>query len=115
MAEDISSVDIKKQIRNKRSELFYVLHRDEVIERQTKYNKNNRTQINQRKQKRYSTDEEYRSKERERVKASNQVGRILKGLCHSCFSSNIDVSVPTGIPICNDCLGVKKVEKFVES
>jgi len=27
----------------------------------------------------------------------------MKGLCQMCHSSNVDVTVETGIPVCNEC------------
>jgi|LWDU01.1.fsa_nt_gi ABC-type ATPase with predicted acetyltransferase domain len=52
----------------------------------------------------------------ENIKVGKKIGYIIttdiRGLCHKCFSSNIDiVEIYDGMPICLSCLVLEKVSQ----
>ena len=94
---------IKEEIRQKINQLNYVLHKDVIIKRSTEYNKTHQKLINARKAVKYHSDPEYRKKEIQRVIESIARNRILKGLCHKCFASNIDIDIIKGVNLCKGC------------
>lgn len=95
---------IKQELKRLENRLYYIHHQDEVITRTSKYNKEHREIITKRNKDRYHNDPEYREKEIKRAKIDMSFRRSLKGLCHLCFASYVNIKVVKGIPICEECL-----------
>ena len=96
-------LEIKKEIRVKINQINYILHRDTIIKRSTKYNKAHQKLLNARKSVKYHSDPEYRKKEIQRVIESRERNAVLRGLCHKCFASNVDIDIIKGMNLCTGC------------
>lgn len=84
----MTTVQIEKEITNLTSKLHYITNKDKLDIKHKKYNEDHK--------------EEIRTKKRE-YDAINMALK-MKGLCHKCFCSNVEIYNHKGQIICNGCL-----------
>ncbi len=80
-------MNIDKEIKKKTGRLYYILHEDEVNERQVVYD-------NLHKEEKIVRDREYHAVNR---------AKELRGLCHLCYCSNQPIVYQKGQIICESC------------
>ena len=99
----MSLQELRVEIKKKQNKLWYIQHRDLIIARSKVYNQAHQNILTAKKLIKYHGDPVFRGKELIRVREAQIRSRILRGLCHKCFHSNVDIEILKGMNLCKEC------------